>query len=45
MGMDQEEREDSAIPRTDDRNDELPESPVPDPEKEHPQPQDDPQAD
>jgi hypothetical protein len=44
--MEQEEREDNAMPRTDDRNEELPESPAPDPEeKEHPQPEDDPQAD
>ena len=44
--MDQEEREDNAMPRTDDRNDELPESPVPDPEeKDYPESEDDPQAD
>jgi hypothetical protein len=44
--MEQEEREDNAMPRTDDRNDELPESPAPDPEeKEYPQAEDDPQAD
>jgi hypothetical protein len=40
------EREDTSTPRTDDRGDELPESPVPDPEeKEYPRPEDDPQAD
>ena len=34
------------MPRTDDRNDEVPESPAPDPEeKEYPRPEDDPQAD
>jgi hypothetical protein len=35
-----------ATPRDDDRNDELPESPAPDPEeKEYPRPDDDPGAD
>jgi hypothetical protein len=35
-----------ATPREDDRGEELPESPAPDPEeKEYPQPDDDPQAD
>jgi hypothetical protein len=40
------EREDTAMPRTDDRGEELPESPAPDPEeKEYPRPEDDPGAD
>jgi hypothetical protein len=40
------EREDTAMPRTDDRDEELPESPVPDPEeKEYPRLEDDPEAD
>jgi hypothetical protein len=40
------EREDTAMPRTDDRDEELPESPAPDPEdKEYPNPEDDPEAD
>jgi hypothetical protein len=40
------EREDTAVPRDDDRNEELPDSPVPDPEEiESPRPDDDPQAD
>ena len=44
--MEQDEREENTVPRTDDRNDELPESPAPDPEeKEYPQTGDDPQAD
>lgn len=44
--MEHEELEVDEMPRTDDRNEELPESPAPDPEdKEHPRPEDDPQAD
>jgi hypothetical protein len=40
------EREDTAMPREDDRGEEQPESPAPDPEeKEYPQPDEDPQAD
>jgi hypothetical protein len=40
------EREDTSTPRDDDRNDELPESPVPDPEeKGDPRLDDDPGAD
>jgi hypothetical protein len=40
------EREDTAVPSVDDRDEELPESPAPDPEeKEHPRPEDDPGAD
>jgi hypothetical protein len=40
------EREDTAVPRTDDRGDEVDESPAPDPEeKEYPSSEDDPQAD
>jgi hypothetical protein len=40
------EREDTAMPREDDRNEELPESPAPDPEeKEYPRTDDDPGAD
>jgi hypothetical protein len=40
------EREDTSMPRVDDRDEELPESPVPDPEeKEYPRPEDDPGAD
>jgi hypothetical protein len=40
------EREDTAVSRTDDRDEELPESPAPDPEeKEYPRPEDDPGAD
>ena len=42
-GMD---RDDNEVNRPDDRGEELPESPAPDPEeKEHPRPDDDPQAD
>jgi hypothetical protein len=40
------EPEDTAMKREDDRGEELPESPAPDPEeKEYPRPEDDPQAD
>jgi hypothetical protein len=37
--------EDTSVPRDDDRNDELDESPAPDPEEGSPRPDDDPQAD
>jgi hypothetical protein len=40
------EHEDTEMKREDDRGEELPESPAPDPEeKEHPRPEDDPGAD
>ena len=40
------DRDDNEVNRPDDRGEELPESPAPDPdEKEHPRPDDDPQAD
>jgi len=40
------EEEDTGVNHPDDRGEKLPESPVPDPEeKEHPRPEDDPQAD
>jgi hypothetical protein len=43
---DRPEAASQATPRDDDRNDELPESPAPDPEeKEYPRPDDDPGAD
>jgi hypothetical protein len=37
--------QDTSVPREDDRNEELPESPVPDPEENTPGAEDDPQAD
>jgi hypothetical protein len=38
--------QDTSEPRIDDRNEELPDSPAPDPEeKDQPRPEDDPQAD
>lgn len=40
-----EEQQHETHPRSDDRNEELDESPVPDPEAKDPESQDDPQAD
>jgi hypothetical protein len=38
--------QDTSVPRDDDRNEEIPDSPVPDPEeRDEPRPEDDPQAD
>jgi hypothetical protein len=39
------EDQDTSAPRDDDRNEELDESPAPDPESGEPHPEDDPQAD
>jgi hypothetical protein len=39
------EEQDTSVPRDDDRNDELDESPAPDPEEGEPQAEDDPGAD
>jgi hypothetical protein len=39
------EEQDTSAPREDDRNDELEESPAPDPEEGEARPEDDPQAD